>query len=496
MLWLLCACAPAADVPVPADLPDQVHFRTATESFNQWWYFAVRDGRIWLKPNEETGRRDPGDWELVGKTGLPEGSHLVRFDAPDEVTEISADGAHLHAISADGHFYRGADARTDIRDSLHWADRWGWPAARGPGLSTSWSTERGWSVSDSTPFEVGHYEDVNGDQHSVGLGVAHVYRLTEDGRAVAFNDWWLPADWSRRICGPERCTLQAVAMSASASTLMLLGRDGSVWTRLYDFDNGGENDLLRYSYVVDGPDGRTRGLPAEDWFRQPDLPRGRPTNHVAIAQDGKGNAARLLRVEAELDGVVGYWEKHLQDAGWVWVETDDVVGGVFLDTLPEADPVIARTDVALTGTVDREDLDSDVTIELLDFNLVCSPAQVHLLRGGREILAGGVPVELEFHHVPTTVSEVRPDDVLDQDVPIPVRAALILDVDLQSMDDPADRDALVALLGDREVVNFVGTATRTGLSLSEIPRSMTARVPTREKGHDGELFSLAAAAAE
>lgn len=479
MIWLVVACAPAIEDPPPADLPDRVSFRTATESFNRWWYFAVRDGKIWLKPNEETGERKPGAWELVGRSGLPEGGGLVRWDEPTDIAEISADGAHLQAISTDGHFYRATDARHDLRDHAQWTDRWGRPAARGPGLSTSWSTARGWSVSDSQPFQVAHYEDVNDEQHSVGLGMAHVYRLTEDGRQIAFNDWWLPAAWSRRICGPERGTFQAMALSASASTILLLGRDGAVWTRLYDFDTSGENDLLRYSWVLDGRDGKTRALPAEPWFRQPDLPGGRPTNRIAMAQDGKGKAARVLRVEAEVDGVGGYREKHVVDDAWTWVETGGEVGGAFLDTLPPDDPPVDPADVGLIGGLSRDDTDATVDVDLLDFNLLCSPARARLSRDGRPITAGRAPVELAFHHVMTTGKVVRPDDALEQDAPIPVRGALVLDLDVATVDDPGDRDALIALFGDRPVIDWIGTATRTTLALDEIPGSMAGRVPYR-----------------
>ena len=493
MLWLwLAACTPALELEPPADLPERVSFRTATESFNRDWYFAVRDGRIWMKPNGETGERRPGEWELVGATGLPEGGGLDRWDPPTSIAEISADGAHLQAISADGHLYRATDARSDLRGHAQWTDRWGWPRARGPGLSVVWPTDRGWSVSDSHPFQVDHYEDALGYEHAVGLGVAHVYRLTQDGRQIAFNDWWLPADWSRRVCGPERGTVEAVALSASASTLLLLARDGAIWTRLYDFDTSGENDLLRYSWVMTERDGRTRALPAEPWRRQPDVPDGRLTRRLAIAQDGQGNAARVLRVEAERDGLAGYWEKLVFDEAWYWVPLEGVVPGPFLDELPEAAPLSAPDDLVLSGALSRQDLVTDVQLELLDFNLVCSPARARLLRGGAPITAAGQPVELALHHVPSLVKVVRDDEVIALGEPIPVRGALVLDLDLATLDDPADRAALEALFGERIVVDFVGTASRTSLDLLEIRRAMSGRVPYREKGVDGELIGLTA----
>ena len=76
------ACIPELELDVPENLPQRVHFRTATESFNAHWYLALRDGRIWVKGNEEPGNRD-ADWELLGATGLHRlalglGNDLVR----------------------------------------------------------------------------------------------------------------------------------------------------------------------------------------------------------------------------------------------------------------------------------------------------------------------------------------------------------------------------------------------------------------------------------
>ncbi len=484
------ACIPELELDVPENLPQRVHFRTATESFNAHWYLALRDGRIWVKGNEETGNRD-ADWELLGATGRPEGGGLVRFDEPTWIDEISADGVHVQALSDAGVFYRGSNLQTDVRRSLTWTDKWGWPAGDGEGLVAEFGTERGWDVSDSHPSNVAEYSDINDQDHSVGLGVAHLYRLGPEGRRIYFNDWWLPNDWSRQICGPERGALQALNLSASGSTLFVVGAGGAMYTRLYDFDTAGENDLYTYSYVVEGPAGTTRALPAEPWRRQPDIEDGRATSRITIFQDGKGSSARVLRVEGARDGVVGYFAKRIDDDYWVFHETGAEVAGPFLDELPPP-PVAEPGGATLSATLSRESSELTLDVVVHDFDIVCSPARVTLRAGDGVLTAGGEPVELTLHHVHTLVDEPRATDYWDDGTPATIRAALLVPSAVQQIDDAAALLRVTELLDGREVINLVGEATPTGLELTEIRRSMSFRVPAEEKGYAGELFGLVA----
>lgn len=477
---VVTACTSPLDLEPPADLPDHVWFRSATESFNTHWWVAVRAGRLWVAPNAET--HDAGEWALLGPTGLPETP-----EPPAAITEVSADGCHLQAISDAGVFYRATDLRNDAQ-SLSWTDDWGGAMGWGPGLRTQFGTERGWSVSDSHPWDVATYTDIGQVDHSVGLGVAHVYRLGDEGRSVHFNDWWLPADWSRQICGPERGTVSAATISASASTLMLLGQDGTVYTRLYDLDTAGENDWLTYSYVA--PDETARALPAQGWAVQPEVPGGRLSGRVAIAQDGQGNSARLLRVEAELDGVMGLWEKHLEDPDWVWVETGVEPPAEFLDDTASPAPV-AAADLRLVGTLSRANLDAEVDIELMDFNLLCSPARVRVRVAGALATVAGAPLELELHHVHAMVDSVREVGWWHGGGTGPVRAALLLpEGTLDDIEDDDVRATLRALFGERRVVNFQGAAGTRELHLTEIHAFTMGFVPGDEKGWPDALFTL------
>lgn len=187
--------------------PDPLYFRTPWSSFNQRWEASLQGGLIMVR---ELGHEE---WELLGSTGLPEGGSFGNFGSPSEIVELSVDGVHLTALSDAGHFYRGSDMTTDVQWSFTWTDGWGGVGAVGPGMSEEFSTACGWSVSDSHPFGVASYEDANGTVHSVGLGVAHVYRATQDGRHLVFNDWWLPPDWAVasavQNAGPKKLSTSA-----------------------------------------------------------------------------------------------------------------------------------------------------------------------------------------------------------------------------------------------------------------------------------------------
>jgi hypothetical protein len=480
------------------DLPDRVLFRSKTTSFNRQWYVALRGGRIWVKPNLDEGG-PPGEWRMLG-TGLPAGGEVVRFDPPTEIVEISADGTWLHALSPAGVFYRGTDFTGNVHSSFTWSDTWGHPAATGPGLTSEFPTTYGWSVSDSQAAGVHHYEDRLGTAHAVGLGVAHVYRIGAEGRSLFFNDWWLPADWSRQICLPDRGTFFAENLSASGSTIFVVGTLGEMYTRLYDFDTGGENDTLVYSFLVTGPSGDTRALPAEEWRRQPDVADGLITGRITIFQDGQGNAARTLRVEGVRAGRTGFFAKRIFDEHWSFEETGYRVCGPFLNA-PGRTPraPVEPDDRALAGTLSVDRLlgeDVSVDIEILDFNIVCSPARARLRVDGSPVTVGGVPLDFPLHHVHSMVLERRATAYWLDGTPAAIRAALMLPAEIAGIDDEAARGRIARLVEDRRGVNFQGTATLELLALDEMTWLDPAIgvVPGDEKADPGNAIRLRAAA--
>ncbi len=482
----------------PGALPDRVIFRSKTQSFNQRWFVALQDGLIWVKPNTDAGE-PPGEWQLLG-TGLPAGADVNRFPAPTSIEELSADGTWLHALSSDGVFYRGTDFTGNVLQSFTWSDAWGHPAATGPGITAEFPTTHGWSVSDSQQAGVGTYEDRLGTVHSVGMGVAHLYRIGAEGHTLIFNDWWLPADWSRQICLPERGTFFTENMSASGSTVFIVGALGGLYTRLYDFDTGGENDTLVYSYLITEASGDTRALPAEPWRRQPDITDGLITGRITIFQDGQGNAARELRVQGVRDGQTGFYYKHIYDEAWSFEPTGHRVCGPFLNAPGRTPPEpVAPLDYALQGTLVRTPTLGtavSVNIEIPRFNLMCSPTDAYLSVAGSPVTVNGAPLAFPLHHVHSLVLETRDREYWLDGVPATIRAALIRPADVDAIDDTGVRSTIQSLFEDRAGVNFKGTVTLSALSLTEMTwlDPAVGVVPGDEKADPGNTITLEAAA--
>lgn len=488
-------CYPGID---EGDLPERVIFRTRTKSFNRQWYVALHEGEIWVKPNPEAGAT-PGEWTLLG-TGLPAGPDVSKFPDPTEIIELSADGTWLHALSPAGVFYRGTDFTGDVLSSFTWSDAWGHPAATGPGITTEFPTTYGWSVSDSQRAGVHHYEDPLGTSHSVGMGVAHIYRMGAEGRTLIFNDWWLPADWSRQICLPDRGTFFAENMSASGSTLFIIGTLGEMYTRIYDFDTSGENDLLEYSFLITQPSGDTRKLPAEDWLRQPDITDGLITSKITIFQDGQGNAARELRVEGVRDGVTGFYHKHIFDEAWSFEETGRTVCGPFLNRPGrEPAPPMEPLDYELSGTLQRTPVAGtqvSAHVDIPDFNLMCSPAAATLSVDGSVVTVDGDPLVFPLHHVHSLILETRPREYWLEGIPATIRGALMVPAQVDDIDDSHARGVVQSLFEDRGVVNFKGEVTLDQLSLHEMTwlDPLVGVVPGDEKADPGNTITLEAVA--
>ncbi|MBU1241258.1 hypothetical protein KKF84_21700, partial [Myxococcota bacterium] len=297
-----------------------------------------------------------------------------------------------------------------------------------------------------------------------------------------FNDWWLPNDWSRQICTPDRGTFPAVNMSASASTVMLIGPRGNIYTRLYDFDTGGENSLLEYSYIIDGPSGTTRKLPSEDWRLQPPITEGFITKRITVFQTGKGNAARTLRVEGVLGGERGYFEKGIYDPAWTFVYTGEPRSNPIINDPAHLPPVPEPTeplDYVLSGTLTKNG--QTIEVELTNFNMVCSPADARLYVNGQLVLAGGQPFVLKFHHVHTMVEDIRPLEYWLLGAEGKIQAALIIGDTISQIDDASVRNTLTSFFTNQSVINFVGFVGLNAMEADEIPWDMPFRVPGNEK---------------
>ncbi|MFI2279302.1 hypothetical protein [Nocardia beijingensis] len=319
--------------PAAVDLPDQVYFRTTSESFNRRWTFAHRDGHVYVK---EAAAR--GGWRTVALPGCLEG----------RVVGVSADDDEVMMLDTDGRFFTMDHALSAPRD-WNWSSRYGVPLWTGPGNSLPPDTLT-WSWSVLSPTEDRVWRDTAGNDHPVGgAKVSHVFALTHDGLRVHYVDPWLPVDHSYEMGTPYGGRFRAVALSTSASTSLIVNRFGDFYTRLYDFDiSGADKVFFRYSYrdqrgLPEAPDmlaERADGhyaaiqLPAPDWTRQPKIP-GLITDRISIHKTGTGSSSRELRVEGRDNGRNGFWTKRLTDESWMFVPTDQPLAGKVLENAPE-----------------------------------------------------------------------------------------------------------------------------------------------------------------
>jgi hypothetical protein len=106
--------------------PESVYVKTRTQTFNTYHYYILDDGLIWYKSID--GAKEPADWTLFDKTGLPHNSWKPGFNKPERIAEISDDADELVALSEEGGFYRYCIDKTIAHNSGVWLDRQAGPA--------------------------------------------------------------------------------------------------------------------------------------------------------------------------------------------------------------------------------------------------------------------------------------------------------------------------------------------------------------------------------
>jgi hypothetical protein len=263
-------------------------------------------------------------------------------------------------------------------------------------------------------------QDRDGNQHHFGnMGTSSIYVLEGNGSEIRFTDSGLPADMSHRICGPRRGTFVSESISASASTMFVIGSGGEMYTKMEDYDlNGGTAMFFDYTYRHErrprerGTDVWTNwtrwSLPLEDWRRHADIPlsgRARLTRRITILQNGRGNAARELRVAGlDAEGMEGYYRKPIFGDRWEFRrERLDLDESDFLSMQPAARGL--SFDTAYRGLIEYKG--QQYWVDLPDFNLACTPSilRVHS--------ADGQHADLILHHIEIWTYLKRNDPGLD-----------------------------------------------------------------------------------
>jgi hypothetical protein len=359
-------------------LPQRVHLRTDDETFNRLYEFATRGGTIY-------GRTRDGD-EPWRELPLP-------LCFAGKVDSISLDDDEMVALDTAGRIFT-MDNALKTPALFNWTIRWGTPVWTGLGYTLPGGI-RAWAWSVVSPLEDETWTDPAGNRTAIGGGkVSHVWGLRRGGRRLTFWDPWLALDESYEMCGPHRGRFRAVNLSASGSTVFVVGRRGDLFTRLYDFDVSG-HDPVFFSYSYEDQRGAGDGapiqLPAEPWSEQPKIP-GAITDEISIHKVGTATIHRVLRVEGRRRGSTGYWERDVAEpksSGWKFHVTGLPLEGERLPN-PGRDTSARRL---ARGEDHRYRMRAGETIATLrDFNVYCSPARLRVREGG-EVR------RLRLHHV-------------------------------------------------------------------------------------------------
>jgi len=360
------------------NFPKKILFRSKKENFNSVNEFILQGGVIWFKK-----RKGKDNWKPVP---LP-----PNLNTP---VEIGTDAEHFVAVDQDGTIFTIKEAgKSDRIKVSDWMRNWGSPLWLGPGMALP-AKRKAWEISFFSPSEEVYYVDKAGNKHGVGVGCTTLYVLSQSGKRITYLDPWLPTDYSYEVCTPVRGTFKAINLSASGSTIFLINKFGDMYSRTYDFDISGGNDLiLKYTYDHDmstseGGDNvpafyeplfNFRALALDGWSRQPKIV-GKITDRITIYKGKKHK--KFLRVEGiNESGTTGYFEKEVNEKEWKFYATGKSISGKFIKNTEED-----TTHLTLGKDESKRFVSKRNTMVIKNFNPYCSPADLEINLGGGEFL--------------------------------------------------------------------------------------------------------------
>lgn len=255
-----------------------------------------------------------------------------------------------------------------------------------------------------------------------GADCTTAFVLNDEGNRITILDPWLTGgdDYSYRMATPMGGRLRAQALGSAGSVTFIVDRYGHLFTRNWDFDQSGADQIFfRYSYEDQrgkptAPDATVLvadnlapvhgfaayQLPASGWVEQPAID-GTITDRISIQKiDGQtGSAARILRVEGERNGETGYWEKPITANAWTFVGTGDPLRGNTLAQNSNAYDLAAPSGISYSAKL------FGAEAELHDFDTAVADNDL-ILRDP----ATGATATLVLH----TVDGLRPELSLDE----------------------------------------------------------------------------------
>jgi hypothetical protein len=401
---------------------------------------------LYVKPNvERTGHDAP--WQPVSTPACLEG-HLREIDADDDELIATDEGRAIYTM----------DQALATPELFNWTSRWGLPFWLGPGFTVP-ADARAWAWSVISPREDQYWIDPAGNHPAIGEGkVSHIWSLEADSRRLTLNDPWLPLDRSYEMCGPYRARFTARSLAASGSTIFLMDGHGDLYTRLFDFDLSGlDNLFFRYSYEDQrGQPNPAIQLPPAQWIQHPKIP-GRITDRISIEKTGTGAVHRVMRVEGlDSHGRTGYWQKdvtELDARAWRFTVT-----GAPLTGTPISNPAEDASALTLGPGEDARYVHDGPgwTAEIPDFHPSCDPDTLRV-RFGR-----GHFVDLVLHVVDQIRTAPRARGLDDQ----PRTYTATIEVPAAARADPEARAFVDRELGGRRFTATELSATHSALGLA------------------------------
>ncbi|GAA3036526.1 hypothetical protein GCM10010528_16510 [Gordonia defluvii] len=318
-----------------AGLPAAVHLRDGVVGFNSFIETALRHGSLYTRQRDSTG-----PWRKVPTPPCLDG----------RIVGVSVNNNMLVALDRNGWIY-SLDNLLSAPVTWNWTRLHGGPIWLWPGMTvpTDPRQARTWSLSHRISRS---FTDAAGHTHPLTAGLVQLVSLTGDGSRIVYQDPWLPADYSYEIGGPLGGRFRSEAISASGSVTFVINRHGDMYTREYDLDFAGSNNIPeRYTWQRRGINGAQApsqleerfnpaytpvALPAKDWRHQPKV-SGEVTSRISIHDSGPAVEDRELRVEGRQHGTTGFWHKQLFAPAWQFTTTGDALARPVLNADPSTD---------------------------------------------------------------------------------------------------------------------------------------------------------------
>lgn len=381
-------------------LPEHVYIKNPEQSFSSENYYALKDGKIWIKANElTTGKK--GEWKLFDGTGVPFGKEAKSFGKDDYVKEIAQEGLMVIALSNKGRFYTW---QPTYEVNTIWREKLGTPFPENLMLpkSKTWTFSVGVARAPEkrlTPMKdlVSYWEDLNGKKTEFGL-TATIYTLDPNGKNIRYWDTGLPPSFSRAFVSPERGKFVIEKMSAAGSTLFVIDKYGKMYTRMYDYEINGACPGLRFTYDKNETKNddkekvyklfeSVRTMPLDDWREQEQIElngQAAITTNVTILLTGEGNAARELRVQGrDSNGNYGHYFKPIFAKEWDFLITGEVFDDEeIIENYMQDRPEGKTLDKNYTGSLQLANFEK-LKVELRDFYYFNSLSTIRVHHGDK-----------------------------------------------------------------------------------------------------------------